>query len=80
MITGITAGSDSGTPGDGITNNPKPTIIGTAEANSTISVFADVGSGPVLARDDDGRRHRQLVIHARDDSHRRNVFDYGDRH
>ena len=48
VITGLDPNSDSGTPGDGITNNPKPTIIGTAEANSTISVFADVGSGPVL--------------------------------
>jgi hypothetical protein len=48
VITGLTTGSDSGAPGDGITNNSRPTIVGTAEANSTIKVFGDVGSGPIL--------------------------------
>src|SRR5262249_42131076 len=48
VITGITTSTDSGTVGDGVTNNSKPTIVGTAEAHATIKVFADVGSGPVL--------------------------------
>ena len=31
--------SDSGTVGDGITNDPTLTLTGTAEANSTVNVF-----------------------------------------
>ena len=48
VITGFGTGSDTGTQGDGITNNPRPTIVGTAEANSTVQIFGDVGSGAVL--------------------------------
>jgi hypothetical protein len=48
VITGLAPGSDSGTPGDGITNHNRPTFTGTAAANSTVKVFADSGSGPVL--------------------------------
>jgi hypothetical protein len=35
--------SDSGTKGDGITNDATPTLHGTAEAGSTISLFDDAG-------------------------------------
>ncbi|MBV9654588.1 MAG: hypothetical protein JOZ42_08495, partial [Acetobacteraceae bacterium] len=41
----LAAGSDSGTLGDGITNVTRPTITGTAEANSTITLT----DGSVLA-------------------------------
>jgi hypothetical protein len=47
VITGLDAGSDSGTPGDGITNINTPTIIGTGESGATIEIFADDGTGPV---------------------------------
>ena len=47
VITGLDPASDGGVLGDGITNVPAPTIIGTAEPGSTIEVFADSGSGPV---------------------------------
>ena len=36
-----------GNVGDGLTNDTMPTLTGTAEANSTVTIFADSGSGPV---------------------------------
>src|SRR5690606_89851 len=38
----LDAGSDSGTSGDGITNDNTPTLTGTADANVTITVTSDV--------------------------------------
>src|SRR5207253_1477740 len=45
VVNGLTPASDSGTQGDGITNVNMPTIIGTAEAGSSVEVFANSGSG-----------------------------------
>lgn len=47
VITGLDPSTDGGTQGDGLTNNNMPTIVGTAEAGTTVEVFADSGSGPV---------------------------------
>ena len=41
--------SDSGTPGDGITNVSAPAFTGLAEANARVRLYVDDGSGPVLA-------------------------------
>ena len=41
--------SDSGTPGDGITNVSAPAFTGLAEANARIRLYVDDGTGPVLA-------------------------------
>ena len=50
LVTGITAATDSGTLGDGITSNNKPAFTGTvaaADVGSTIQVFADGGATPI---------------------------------
>ena len=39
-IQGLAPGSDSGVDGDGITNVAQPTVVGTADAGSTIVLFA----------------------------------------
>ncbi|MBC7334763.1 MAG: hypothetical protein H5U01_00610, partial [Clostridia bacterium] len=41
--------SDSGTPGDGVTNVSAPAFTGLAEANALVRLYVDDGSGPVLA-------------------------------
>ncbi|GAB4131525.1 MAG: hypothetical protein Kow0040_10920 [Thermogutta sp.] len=41
--------SDSGTPGDGITNVAAPAFYGHAEANALVRLYVDDGGGPVLA-------------------------------
>ncbi len=41
--------SDSGTPGDGVTNVSAPAFYGFAEANAIVRLYVDNGSGPVLA-------------------------------
>ncbi len=48
-FTGVHASSDSGTVGDGITNNTLPLFYGTAEANAIIRLFVQVpgAEGPV---------------------------------
>ena len=46
--TGIDGGSDSGTPGDGVTNDGTPTITGRTEPNATVDLYDGstlVGSG-----------------------------------
>ncbi|OWK40495.1 Ig-like domain-containing protein [Fimbriiglobus ruber] len=46
-ITGLDPATDTGDSStDGVTNNPAPTIVGTAEIGATVEVFADNGSGP----------------------------------
>lgn len=40
----LTSGSDSGTLGDGITNDGTPTITGTAEANATVRLYDTDGT------------------------------------
>ncbi|HEY1376130.1 MAG TPA: Ig-like domain-containing protein [Gemmataceae bacterium] len=45
VVTGLSPASDSGTPGDGITNVASPTIVGTAEAGATVQVIAAGGPG-----------------------------------
>ncbi|RMF91216.1 MAG: hypothetical protein D6741_16205, partial [Planctomycetota bacterium] len=45
----LAAYADSGTPGDGLTSVAAPAVTGLAEANSIVRVYADDGSGPVLA-------------------------------
>ena len=49
VITGLEAASDSGTAGDGITNDATPTITGTTVTGATVEIFTDTGSGPVSA-------------------------------
>ncbi|MBP2314060.1 Ig-like domain-containing protein [Azospirillum soli] len=44
VITGIS--SDSGTAGDGITNDTTLSLSGTAEANSTVELFKSAGGAP----------------------------------
>ncbi|HOP76785.1 MAG TPA: Ig-like domain-containing protein [Thermogutta sp.] len=41
--------SDSGIPGDGITNVSAPAFVGLAEANARVRLYVDDGTGPVLA-------------------------------
>ena len=49
VVAGLAPASDTGSsPTDGVTNNPLPTIIGTAEVETTVKVFADSLSGPLL--------------------------------
>ena len=43
----LSAGSDSGTPGDNITNDATPTVTGTAEVGSTVTLY-DTDSSTVL--------------------------------
>ena len=40
----LDAGSDSGTPGDGITNDITPTVSGTAAANNTVKLYDTDGT------------------------------------
>jgi hypothetical protein len=40
----LTLGSDSGAPGDGITNDATPTVTGTAEAGSTVTLYDTDGT------------------------------------
>ena len=40
----LSAGSDSGTPGDDITNDTTPTVTGTAEAGSTVTLYDTDGT------------------------------------
>ena len=53
--------TDSGTVGDGITNDNTLTLTGTAEANSTVKVY----DGATLLGSADGQRQRRLDLHHR---------------
>ncbi|GDY14283.1 hypothetical protein LBMAG53_31610 [Planctomycetota bacterium] len=44
----LAGGSDSGTPGDGITNDNTPTVNGTAEANATVRIWDGPTAGVEL--------------------------------
>jgi hypothetical protein len=50
----LDAASDSGTAGDNLTNDPTPTITGTAEANATLEVFDGTTSLGTTTTDGDG--------------------------
>jgi hypothetical protein len=52
VITGIT--DDTGTPGDGLTNDNELILAGTAEANSIIELFQDGGSIGTTTTDSSG--------------------------
>ena len=53
--------NDSGTVGDGITNDNTLTLTGTAEANSTVKVY----DGATLLGTVDRQRQRRLELHHR---------------
>ena len=53
--------TDSGTVGDGITNDNTLTLTGTAEANATVKVF----DGATLLGSVDGQRQRGLDLYDR---------------
>jgi hypothetical protein len=55
VISGLAAGTDTGaSASDGITNNTAPTVTGTAEANSTVTVYVDGSSVGTAAVDGSG--------------------------
>ena len=54
--------TDSGTVGDGITNDNTLTLTGTAEASSTVKVY----DGATLLGTRDRQRQRRLELHHRD--------------
>ena len=53
--------TDSGTVGDGITNDNTLTLTGTAEANSTVKIY----DGATLLGSVSGQRRRRLELHHR---------------
>ena len=67
--------TDSGTVGDGITNDNTLTLTGTAEANSTVKVY----DGATLLGQRHRQRHRGLELHHRRARQWRPQPD-GDRH
>jgi hypothetical protein len=49
VVTGLDPASDTGpSDTDGVTSDTTPTVIGTAEAGSTVQAFVDRGFGPVF--------------------------------
>lgn len=48
IVTGLTPATESGPSGSGLTNVTSPTLVGTAEADATVTVYGDTGSGPLL--------------------------------
>ena len=53
-ITGVTAGTDSGTQGDNRTDIAKPAIFGTGNANATITVYLDGSTAALGTTTSDG--------------------------